>query len=120
VRDLKTYFKDITKKPPLLFPLVALYHLFLLGYTIWLLHDAPFPGTEWLMMAVILLFSVFWFLVCDMRKVGALGYLALTSVNLIIMFGLKSFISKDVYTNSLFPTDVLFSFFVLFYYRTFE
>ncbi len=39
----KVFLTDIIKKPPILFPLVGLFHILLLLWTIWGDHHEPFP-----------------------------------------------------------------------------
>jgi len=120
VRDFKAFIKDITHKPPYLFPWVALFHLVMLFYSIWNFRTEPFPSLGWIQPLWMLGYTVFWFFVCDMRKWAAYGYLGLTMLNLILYFSLKNSLDSALYVSSLFLVDVFFSFFILFFFRRFE
>lgn len=124
LRNLQTFIKDISTKPPLLFPLVALFHVFALLYSIWDVHASPFPGTEWLSPLWMIALTACWVAMCDLRKWGAIGYIVLTVADLAIVFAMKpantSFLNNtDPYSSSFFPLNVIFCFFVLFFYRRF-
>ena len=80
---------------------------------------APF-GVEWLQVAWMLAYTIFWLGACGLRRWGAWGYLGLTLLNAILFLSLKTVYEKDVYTSSIFLVDGLFSFFILFYYRRFR
>ncbi len=114
------FIKRIISKPPLIFPWVALFHLFMLGFNIWVFREFPFPSIYWLGVLWIFLNTVFWIFLCDLRRWAAYGYIALTALNLILHFTLKSSTDIDIYTNILFPVDILFCFFILFYFKRFS
>lgn len=114
------FFKRIIKKPPVLFPLVALFHIGLLLYGLWIYHTEPFPSAIWVQPLLMLCYTISWLFICDMKKWAALVYIGLTSINLILRFQLKSATDLMNFTDTLFPADVLFTFFVMFYYRQFE
>ena len=117
MRDIKTFFRDLIKKPPQLFPLVALFHIAMLIYVVW--NDISEPYA-WIQILWMLGYTVFWLFICDMKKWAALGYLALTVIDLVLRFTLKSPDNLAIYVSDMFILDVLFSFFVLFYYRRFD
>jgi hypothetical protein len=117
---VQNFFKRIIRKPPVLFPLVALFHFIWLGYSIWNYSSEPFPSAAWIQPLWILAYAVSWLFVCDMKKWAALVYIGLTMLNLVLRFVLKSPTDLSNFTDTLFPIDVLFSFFLLFYYRQFE
>jgi len=117
VRDIKTFVRDLIKKPPQLFPLVALFHIAMLIYTVW--NDIS-GSYEWIQILWVLGYTFFWLFICDMRKWAAIGYLILTVTDVILRFTLKSPTSLDLYVSDMFILDVLFSFFVLFYYKRFD
>jgi hypothetical protein len=120
VRTVKGLFIDIIHKPPLLFPLVALFHLFMLIYSTWIVHTEPFPSIRYLQPLWLFAYTICWIFVCDMRRLAALGYIMVTILNIILLVTIKSRDMKELYTASLFPMDILFSFFVLFYYKRFD
>ncbi|MGN6568181.1 MAG: hypothetical protein ACTHJ0_09525 [Flavipsychrobacter sp.] len=117
MRDIKTFVRDLIKKPPQLFPLVALFHIAMLIYTIW--NDIG-ESYLWIQILWIVGYTIFWFFICDMRKWAAIGYLSLTVIDLILRFALKSPNDLAIYVSDMFILDVLFSFFVLFYYKRFD
>ncbi|MBA3829273.1 MAG: hypothetical protein H0X33_10080 [Taibaiella sp.] len=117
MRNLKTFFQDVTHKPPLLFPLVALFHIVLLVYVFYSNITEPYL---WVQIIWMLAYTISWIYVCDMRKWAALTYLSLTAINLILYFVLKTQSMRDIYISSMFILDVLFSFFVFFFYKRFE
>lgn len=120
MRNAKAFFADLIKKPPILFPLVALFHVLAFAYSLWSVHDVPFPAIDWLQPLWMLCFTACWLAACDLRRWGALGYILFTTINIILRFAVKSPIEQDVLTNALFPADILFSFFIMFYFRRFR
>lgn len=111
-----SFFRRITRKPPLLFPLVALFHVGLLVYYLFTL----FPEPLWVQLLWIAMFTFAWIFVCDMKKWAAWLYVGITTLNLGLRLVLKSPADLSNFTDTLFPADILFSFFVLFYFRRFE
>jgi hypothetical protein len=120
MRGFKEFFVDIVRKPPMLFPLVGLFHVLWLVRTVWTMRHAPLGGIEYLQVLWMLGYTIFWIGICDLRKWAALGYMAITILNFILFFSLKNIYDKDLFTSSLFLIDGLFSFFVLFYYKKFS
>ncbi len=120
MRNLKSFVTDIVRKPPVLFPLVGLFHVLWLVRTVYAMRQAPFGGIEWLQVLWMAAYTIFWIGVCDLRKWGALGYMGLAILNSILYYTLKSAYNKDMYTSLLFLLDGLFSLFVLYYYKLFR
>lgn len=122
MRNLKTFIKDISTKPPLLFPLVALFHVLATLYIVWDVSDAPWPGMEWLNPLWMLAYTICWIAASDLRKWGGISYIILTVADLAILFATNSLNTgrADLYSSPLFPLDVIFCFFVLFYYKRFQ
>jgi len=116
VRDIKTFFRDLIKKPPQLFPLVALFHIAMLIYVV---LDNLSDTSQWLQILWTVGYTIFWLFICDMRKWAAIGYLLLTVTNLVLNVPLRT-TAYAVYGSNMFILDVLFSFFVLFYYKRFD
>jgi hypothetical protein len=96
---------------------VALFHLFALCYTFWNVHSVPFPSLEWLQMAWVSALFICWLLICDLNKWAGITYILLTALNISLYLGLKSYDDKVIYTNAFFPVDIVFSFFVLLFYK---
>ena len=109
------------RKPPVLFPLVMLFHAFLLGlhiYYNWQDFSSSLNAiqTAWYVLA--LFFMLF---ICDLQRWAALGYIALTIIGLALQFLLtKGNVWHEAGTLTLFPFDLLMTVFLLFYYKRFE
>ena len=120
MRSSKEFLSDIVRKPPILFPLVGLFHVLLL---IWLIvsdKGVPFPGIVWLGPLWMLGYTVFWIAACDMRRWGALGYILLTLLNATIYLAARNKMINRDYLSDMFLVDGLFSVFLLFYYKRFR
>ena len=114
MRPLKAFFKDIISKPPALFPWVALFHVLMLVYSVFIFSDEPFPSLGWLQPLWLLGFTVCWLYVCDLRKWAAYGYILLTCANMIIYFVLLHSPDRDFYTSSFPFIYAFFAFFILY------
>ena len=119
MRDLKTFFKDIITQPPVLFPLAALFHIVLLLVTLWALIKAPGTSTE-VNVLWMLGYATCWLAVADMRKWGAIGYIIITVTSILVNFSSKSSMAILEYGSPIFITDVLFCFFIMFYFKRFR
>ena len=116
----QSFIKRIWQKPPVLFPWVALFHVVMLCYSIWNFSSEPFPSIGWMQPFIMLLYTVSWIFACDLKRWAALVYIALTTLNLVLRFMLTSQHDLAVYTDVLFPIDILFTFFVMFYFKRFD
>jgi hypothetical protein len=110
------------KQLPILFPLVALFHLVMLGYSLWTFAsqgvlDTFIGGGSTL---VVLLYTILWLAVCDARRWGAIGYMALTAITLLLQFATPHQSEWRYVGDALSPFDVLMCFFLLFYYKRFH
>jgi hypothetical protein len=107
---------------PVLFPLVALFHLLLLGYNVIsfarqdLLDTIIASGT----CVELLLYTLLWVAVCDRWRWAAIGYIVLTAANLLLQFLNPPASNWRLVSDALFPFDVLMCFFLLFYYKRFR
>lgn len=115
-----SFFKRMWQKPPVAFPLIALFHVGLLLYMVYDTIAEPVYGGVMAQPAIMLLYTIAWLFVCDMKKWAALTYIALTTLNLLLRFLVTDMSILNSYTDTLFPADVLFTFFVMFYYKRFE
>ncbi len=106
-------------KPPVLFPLVALFHLVLLLWTIYSAIQQPGSSTE-ISVAWMLGYSLMWFGAADMRKWGAMGYVGVTVVSIILYFNIHDKSSWLTYASPIFILDILFCFFIMFYFKRFR
>ncbi len=119
MRNAKTFFTDIVKKPPMLFPLVGLFHVLWLLWTIWDDRHEPFPDVAWLQVLWLAAFTIFWIAACDLRKWGALAYVGLMIVDVGINFAAKKHKLPPEYVSNMFLVDGLFSMFLVIYYKKF-
>lgn len=67
-----------------------------------------------------LLYTIAWVFVCDMKRWAALVYIALTTTNLLLRFLMTDISLLNSLTDVLFPADVLFTFFVMYYFKYFK
>lgn len=113
------FFKRIIKKPPVAFPLVALFHIGLLGYM--LFKDITVPEDMlWAQTLSVALFTICWLFVCDMKKWAALTYMGLATTNLIARMIVTDPMIEVYYLNALFPVDVLLTMIIVLYFKKFE
>jgi hypothetical protein len=115
-----SFLKRILRKPPLVFPWILLFHLFILCYTIWSYSEFPFPSEAWIAPLWLLVYTLCWLFVCDLRKWAAIAYLLLTMINMALSFFLKNATDLAVYTPPFLLIYILFSFFILFYFKRFR
>lgn len=119
-RSLKQFVIDVARKPPLLFPLVAIGHIFWLLLTIKGDIHEPLSSIVWLDVLWLLGYTTFWLAACDLRRWGAHGYIFLTLLNLTIWMATKSGKIPQGYQSNMFLIDDLFSVFIMFYYKRFR
>ncbi len=120
-RSFKEFIRDITVKPLIIFPLVGLAHVVGLLWVIWENRTAPINGLEWISALWMLGYTVCWIAACDYLKWGALCYIALTTIDIVLLFFLKSYADKVVYTSLLVPfINGIFCFFLLLFYKRFR
>jgi hypothetical protein len=119
LRDIKVFISDIFRKPPILFPLVAVFHV--VWFFICLLSLVQQPGTStYVGMLWMLVYSIFWIGVADQRKWAAMGYIGITVVDIIIWYMAYAHGTTSPYQSPLFLIDILFSFFIMFYFKRFR
>ena len=111
------------KRLPVLFPLVAVFHVVMLvitliGFGIAGVLSEPVPvGT----CLVWLLYGVAWIAIClQQRKWAVITYISLTAINLVLQFLLPKGSHWQQVGGTLFPFDVLMCFFLTFYYKRFR
>ena len=107
-------------RTPVIFPAVAVGHFLWLLWTIWDYRAEPFPSPIWTQVAWLAAYTLTWMLAWKGLRVGAWAYLALTSANILLRLVLKDESALAFYTDALFPFDVLFSFFLILYYKRFR
>ncbi|MES2702254.1 MAG: hypothetical protein V4649_06420 [Bacteroidota bacterium] len=119
-RSTKQFLYDVTTKPPILFPLVAGFHIFWLLITLWGDRHEPFPNIVWLEILWMIGYTAFWIAASDFRKWGANGYIVLTLLNTTVYLLVKSGKAPIGYLSNMFLLDGLFSVFLMFYYKHFR
>ena len=119
MRDLKTILKDIIIKPPVLFPLVALFHLVLFAWTLYSLVQQPGMSTS---ISALWMFgyAICWLATADMRKWGAMLYVVVTTVSVVLYFTVHDHYTWLAYASPIFILDILFCFFIMFYFKRFR
>lgn len=114
--NIKSFFS----KPPILFPLAALFHLILLLLSAAILWPTPLSQPEWLAPLANLLFTASAFMVCSMRKLAALVYVGLSMLCLALMYFGAAESSARIFGQALFPLNLILSFFILLLYKRFR
>ena len=120
VRNFKGFITDIIKKPPMLFPMVGLFHVLWLVWIIWDDRSVLFQSIIWLQVLWLAGYTIFWIGVCDLRKWAAIGYILLTVLSISVYIAVKNHILSATYISDIFSIDVLFSFILLYYYKLFR
>lgn len=98
-----------------MFPLVALFHLIILG-----IEAFTFEPLLWAQLVWKLLYTISWLFICDLKKWAGFAYIALTTANLFMRWLMTNPSMVNNYTDALFPADVAFTLFVIFYFKKFE
>lgn len=117
MRNFGTFIRDVIRKPPVIFPWIALFHVVMLAYVLWIFHTEPLFSVGWLQPLWMLGYTVCWLFVCDMRRWAAYGYMLLTSVNLLLYAFSGDVILRDLYTSALLLIDAGFCVFIMIYFR---
>lgn len=99
----------------MLFPLVALFHIGLLVFSIYNASTEPLSSLIWLEPLWMLAYTITWLFVCGMQRWAAYTYIAITTFNL----GLHFFMKDGPYDSSLFLTDAIFAMIVMSYIKRF-
>jgi hypothetical protein len=119
LRDIKVFFSDIFRKPPILFPLVAIFHVVCLVVSLISLIQQPGSATG-LEVAWMLGYTLFWVGVADLRKWGALGYIGTTVVSIVVWYMAYAHGHRALDGSPIFIIDILFCFFIMFYFKRFR
>ncbi len=111
------YFKRIFSQLPVLFPLIALFHIALLLLALWSFHEVLADPVIYWTLTGLVIYTILWLAVCDLRKWAGTAYILLSALCIAIQFLLaKTGLWHEV-TEYYFPVNALLSFFVLFYYK---
>lgn len=114
------FYKRMWRKPPVIFPWIGLFHVGMLLYLVGNTITDPVYG--WILMqpVLMLLYTIFWLYSCDLKKWAALSYMGLTTLNLLVRFLVTDKIFLNNFTDTIFPADMMFTFFVMYYFKKFE
>ena len=120
MRNVKNAITDLVRKPPMLFPFIALFHVLFIFWIVWSDRNAPFPGIEWLELVWMTGYTLFWLAACDLRKWGAQGYIVMALLNTGLFLAARNRMISTSYVSNMFIIDLLFSFFLVYYYKIFH
>jgi hypothetical protein len=115
-----SFFRRIIRRQPVLFPIAALFLVLMTVIAAVTLYPTPLFQRDWLRPLSMLLFTITWLFVCDLRKWAATGFILLTMLAL----GLQYFSLPDspgrIFASGLFPLDMILSIFILVYFKRFR
>ena len=106
------------KEPPVIFPMAAIFHLYLLVSGFIDLGDTigiNWPSMLWYITAFLL--SIFCLL---LKRRAAIAYIMLAIAGLLLQYALPVSIFWKNVGSTLFPFDILYTFFLLFFYKRFR
>lgn len=126
-RDIGVFLRDIIKKAPKPFPYIAIFHV-LVGVLVLLINWGDPIGSFILDLVWVAAFSFCWFFLCDLKKWAAIGYILLTIANIVLFLYpvLMHRTEMDIeewqgtYVSVMLIPGLIFSFFVLFFFRRFN
>jgi hypothetical protein len=127
---MKSFVQQFFVKPPVIFPLVACFLLFLTLSEVYLtLFSSDVAGFYKLRPIIMIAMTVFWIGATLFKKWGALGFVVLTVMSLAAYFYIDSIELKTIFGNILMlqlpvdnsrtvpiPLSAIFSFIALFFY----
>lgn len=108
-------------KPPILFPLVALFHLFMCLSAIYTLYPTSIAQIDWARPLGLLVFTIMALGMCFLKKWAAIGYLVFSILCLGLLYKYPnddSFV--HILAKSNFPLNIIFSLFILLLYKKFR
>lgn len=115
-----SFLKRFFTKPPILFPLAALFHIFISITAIVTLYPIPLSQRDWLRPLSMLIFSALAVALCFMRKWVAITYALLSVACLAAYYYSPIDTPLHIFGESFFPFNLIVSFFVLLYFKKFQ
>ena len=112
--------KQLITKPPILFPLAALFHIIISISAIITLYPTPIAQRDWLRPLGMLIFSLLSVFLCTMRKWTAIAYVSFSIISLGIIYFTQRDSPEFIFGNSFFPFNIILSFFVLLLFKRFK
>jgi len=137
-KDSVSFVKKFFTTAPIIFPLIALFHLALLGYVCVTWFDPGVSYWFWLRPVVLVLYTWFWIGACYLKKREATAYLVFTIIMVTFYYfgptGGNNLDSQSIFADTYnqlvllhrsvadilldpLPANILFSFIILLYYR---
>lgn len=113
-------FKQFISKPPILFPLAALFHIIISLSAIITLYPTPLSQRDWLRPLGMVIFSALSVWLCTMRKRSAMAYVSFSIISLGIIYLTQRDSPEFIFGNSFFPFNIILSFFILLLFKRFK
>lgn len=110
-----SFVERFIKKPPVVFPLVALFHIGLLVFSIYNASTEPLSSLIWLQPLWMLAYTFAWLFVCDLKRWAAYTYIGVTTLSL-----LHFLVKNELYHSDLFLVDAIFAMIVMAYIKRFN
>ena len=115
-----SFFNRIIRRQPVLFPIAAGFLLLMTIIAAASLYPTPLLQRDWLRPLAMLLFSLVWLFVCDMRKWAATAFILLTMLSLALQYFSPADSPGRIFGSGMFPLDMILSVFVLVYFKRFR
>ena len=116
----ESLFKRLITKPPILFPLAALFHIVICLSAIVSLYPTELSQKEWARPGGMLLFSILSVFLCGMKKWAAIAYVLMSMLSLAIIYLHPNLSALLLFADSIFPFNVILSFFILLLFKRFK
>lgn len=100
-------------EPPVIFPLVALFHIVCLGYVVISMADVLNSPIAWINISWTIAYTITWLSATALKKIGATIYILLTMIDLVLAY----FAHSLMYTSSLVIFSLIFSIIILVFYK---
>jgi hypothetical protein len=113
-------FKQFFTKPPILFPLAALFHIIISLSAIVSLYPTPITQIDWARPIGMLIFSLSSITLCSMRKWSAIGYVSISIVSFALIYFSKPDTIGHFLGDSFLPFNLILSFFILLLFKKFK
>lgn len=111
--------RQLFTKPPVLFPLAALFHLVITLSAVVSLCPTPFTQIDWLRPLGMLLFTLLSFGLCLMRKMIAIAYVVLSLAGVGLLYTTLPDTALHLLGMAFFPFNLILSFFILLFFKRF-
>ncbi|HEY1032747.1 MAG TPA: hypothetical protein VGD89_13300 [Flavipsychrobacter sp.] len=111
-----SFIERYIKRPPALFPLVALFHIAGLLFTIYNASSEPITSLIWLQVLWMAGYTFAWIFCCAMKRWAAYTYIAITTASLLLHFLVKD----PMYHSTMFLIDAIFAMILMAYIKRFD